>query len=239
MAGLRDLTAVILAGGLGTRLRTVLADRPKVLGKVGGRPFLTYLLDQLAAAGLKRVVLCTGYLGDQVRKVFGESYGPLQLVYSQERAPLGTGGALGKALPLLESDSVLIMNGDSYCDVNLQDFLVYHDAKNAGATIVLVEVSDSSRFGGVTMDGDGAIVSFEEKNDSGGLGAINAGIYLVKRPLIETISKQGAVSLEREIFPAWVGKRFYGYRCRCRFLDIGTPESYVLADKFFDQDIVE
>ena len=109
------VTAAILAGGLGTRLRSVVKDRPKVLAEIRGVPFLTYLLDQLAAAGVRDVVLCTGYMGEQVRSAFGDSYGGMCLSYSQESSPLGTAGALRLALPLFKSSSVLVMNGDSFC----------------------------------------------------------------------------------------------------------------------------
>ncbi len=105
MSELSDLTAVILAGGLGTRLRSVVADRPKVIAEVGGRPFLSYLLDQLGTAGIEYVVLCTGHLGQQVRAIFGDSYATMKLVYSHEEAPMGTGGALPLATPLLKSES--------------------------------------------------------------------------------------------------------------------------------------
>lgn len=239
MSELADLTAVILAGGFGTRLRPVVADRPKVLGKVRGRPFLAYLLLQLAAVGMDHVVLCIGYLGDQVKSEFGEAYGPLRLVYSQEEVPLGTAGALRLAMPLLRSDSVLVMNGDSFCDANLKDLWACHCAKNAEATLVLVEVSDTKRFGRVNVDADGVVLSFEEKDETSGQGWINAGIYLLNRSLLLTIPAGGAVSLEREVFPAWVGQAIYGYRSNGRFLDIGTPESYALADDFLAQNILK
>src|SRR3989338_6029269 len=111
---LSGVTVAILAGGLGTRLRSVIADRPKVLAEVRGRPFLTYIFDQLIAASIKYAVLCTGYLGEKVCDRFGDSYGSLRLAYSQEPSPRGTAGALRLALPLFKSDSVLVMNGDSY-----------------------------------------------------------------------------------------------------------------------------
>src|SRR5687768_5619957 len=122
MVNLSHLTAVILAGGLGTRLRSVISDRPKVLARVLDRPFLTYLLDQLAAAGLNYVILCTGYLGEQVKAEFGTSYSSLRLAYSQEMVPLGTAGALQLALSLIPSETVLVLNGDSFCEVDLQRF---------------------------------------------------------------------------------------------------------------------
>src|SRR5437879_601155 len=111
-----DVTAAILAGGLGTRLRSVIADRPKVLAPVGGRPYLTYLLDQLAKAAVREVVLLTGYGAEQVRDALGATYAGMRLVHAAEPAPLGTAGALRHALPHLRSPAVLLMNGDSYCD---------------------------------------------------------------------------------------------------------------------------
>src|ERR1700751_2704735 len=104
------ITGAILAGGSGTRLRPILIGRPKVLAPVSGRPFLTYLLDQLSEAGIRKAVLCTGYLAEQVKSAVGERYGDLQILYSQEDRPLGTAGALGLALPLLDSEPVLVFN---------------------------------------------------------------------------------------------------------------------------------
>ena len=121
-----DVTAAILAGGLGTRLRPAVADRPKVLAPVGGRPYLTYLLDQLAGAGVREVVLLTGYAADEVRDALGDRYGRMRLRYSVEPAPLGTAGALRLALPLLAAPAVLLLNGDSYCDADLGAFRRSH-----------------------------------------------------------------------------------------------------------------
>lgn len=228
-----DLAAAILAGGLGTRLRSVVADRPKMLAEIQGRPFLAYLLDQLTAAGVKYAVLCTGYLGEQVQATFGDSYGDLHLVYSQESSPLGTAGALRLALPLFRSDSVLVMNGDSFCDVNLSAFWAWHCAHSANATLVLTKMLDTTRYGRVHVAADGGIVSFDENSGESSPGWINAGIYLLTRPLLLTIPANGVVSLEREMFPAWIGRGLYGYQSEGPFLDIGTPESYVLAERFF------
>jgi len=228
---LSSLDAAILAGGLGTRLRPVVSDCPKVLAPVRGRPFLSYLLDQLAAARIKSVVLCTGYLGDQIEATFGEFYRDMKLLYSCETFPHGTGGALKLALPLLESQSVLVMNGDSYFDINLSRFRDWHRARPARGTLALVEAPDTRRYGRVRVDERGAILSFEEKAAEGEPGCINGGIYLLSRSLLETIPGSRPVSLEREMFPAWTGQDLYGYQGRGRFLDIGTPESYLAAQQ--------
>jgi D-glycero-alpha-D-manno-heptose 1-phosphate guanylyltransferase len=230
------MTAAILAGGLGTRLRPVMGDRPPVLAEVGGRPFIFYVLDQLSAAGIQDVVLCTGYLGHQVKEVLGESHGPLRFIYSQESSPLGTGGALRRAYPLFIKEQVLILNGDSFCDANLRAFALIHRLRKARATILLVEVSDTGRFGCVKVDAGGGIREFLGKGRKSGPGWINAGIYLIDRSLLQTIPPDQRVSLEQEFFPAWVGKGLYGFRSNGRFLDIGTPESFALAQQFFLQE---
>ena len=134
---LANTTAVILAGGLGTRLRSVVPDRPKVLADVSGRPFIEYLLDQLVTESVQSVVLCTGYKGDQVQNRLGTNYRNMPLHYSREQYPLGTGGALRLALPMIESDPVLVLNGDSYCEARLAQFAAWHTARESSATILL------------------------------------------------------------------------------------------------------
>ena len=238
MEDLRDVTAVILAGGLGTRLRPVVADRPKVLAEVHGRPFLAFLLDQLAAAGIRDVVLCIGYRGEQVRAAFGEAYGALRLRYSQESRLLGTAGALRLALPLLHSDPVLVMNGDSFCEADLASFTRWHRRRGAAATLLLARVPDTGRYGRVELDAEGRVLRFEEKGSPGGPGWVNAGVYLLSRRLLSTIPAGRPVSLEREVFPAWIGRGLYGHRSTGRFLDIGTPEAYATAEAFFAPEVV-
>ncbi len=233
MNDLSKITAAILAGGLGTRLRSVVANRPKVLAEIQGHPFLAYLLDNLAAQGVREVVLCTGYLGEQIRAAFGEAWGPLRLWYSHEETPLGTGGALRLALPLIKSDTLLVLNGDSFCPVSLPEIYQWHRARGARVTLVLTRVSDSSRFGRVEVNPNGLIREFTEKDASGSPGWINAGIYLIQRLLLQMIPNWGAVSLEREMFPAWQRWGMYGYCAQTRFLDMGIPEAYKSAAEFF------
>ena len=228
-----QVTAAILAGGMGSRLRPAVAGRPKALADVGERPFLTYLFDQLVAAGARDVVLCTGYLGDQIAMIFGESYDTLRLDYSQESTPLGTAGALRLALPLFNSNPVLVMNGDSYCDTNIREFWFWHGSRQANATLLLTKIFDTKRFGQVKVDVDGKVTDFKEKSSGQGPGWINAGIYLLNRDLLEEIPANRPVSLEREIFPAWIGRGLYGFRSEARFMDIGTPEAYAGAQSFF------
>jgi len=228
-------TAMILAGGVGSRLRSVVSDRPKVLAAIHGRPFLTYLLDVLEDAGLRQVVLCTGYMAESVEAALGATYGAMRLVYSRETTPLGTGGAIRSALDMVEAASVLIMNGDSFCEADLPAMADIHRQRQANATIVLTEVPDTGRFGRVRIDDTGRLLEFEEKGLHAGPGWINAGIYLVQRQLLESIPAGRAVSLERDAFPRWIGQGIFGYPVQGRFLDIGTPESFAAAEAFFAQ----
>jgi NDP-sugar pyrophosphorylase family protein len=229
-----DVTAAILAGGLGTRLRPVLADRPKVLAPVGSRPVLTYLLDQLAAASVREVVLLTGHGADRVRAALGETYAGMRLVHSAEPAPLGTAGALRHALPHLASPTVLLLNGDSYCDADLAAFARFHRAHGGAASLVLARVADAARFGQVRVGAGGRVVRFEEKGQSREPGWVNAGIYLLDRALVAAVPPARPASLERDLLPGWVADgRVFGLRCGGRFLDVGTPQSYAQAERFF------
>ncbi len=231
-ANLSDATAAVLAGGLGTRLRSVVADRPKVMAQVNGRPFITYLLDQLAAAGCRSAVLCTGYLGEQIRYLLGERYKSLRLHYSWESQPLGTGGALKLALAEIGSDPILVLNGDSFCGIDLTTYGRWHRDCHAEASIALARVRHSERYGRVKMDATARIIDFSEKQQASGPGWINAGIYLLGRKLLEGIPDNKTVSLEHELFPGWTRSGLYGYYNPARFLDIGTPEDFARAGEF-------
>lgn len=232
MLSLEDTTAVILAGGLGTRLREVVSDLPKVLAKVNGRPFLAYLLDRLVDAGIRRTVLCTGYLAELVSTTFGESYRGMNLLYSREDTPLGTGGALRLALPLITSDPVLVLNGDSFCNADFILFANQHQSVSAKISLLLTQVKDVARYGTVDTDGAGTVVSFREKGSHCGEGLINAGVYLLTRSNIATVPEGKPVSLERDVFPMLIGDGLYGFFQPTRFIDIGIPADYHAADSF-------
>jgi NDP-sugar pyrophosphorylase family protein len=231
---LRHLTAAILAGGLGTRLRPVIGERPKVLAPVHGRPFLTYLLDQLAEACIEEVVLLTGYQAERVYQSVGDRYLDLRLIHRPERRPLGTAGSVREALPSLNSPVVLVMNGDSYCDVDVGAFWDFHRSQAADLSLVITSVSDTARYGRVETAANGRVLRFDEKDAAAGPGWINVGIYLLKRALIEEIPRGRPLSLERDFLPAWLGeRRVCAFPCAGPFLDIGTPQSYAAAESFF------
>ena len=225
-------TALILVGGLGTRLRAVLTDRPKPLALVEGRPFVCRILDQLVGCGISDAVLCTGHLGGRVQEALGTSHGPLRLRYSQEDAPLGTGGALRLAEPMLEGDPVLALNGDSYFGLPLAAYLDWHAAQGVPATLAIRQVADASPYGLVEATEDGQVTSFREKEPGAGPGWINGGVYLFSRSALKAIPAGRPVSLEREVLPSWIGS-LRAYRAEGPFLDIGTPESLSAASEFF------
>ena len=227
------ITAAILAGGLGTRLKTAVPDRPKILAEVNGRPFLCHLLDELDAGGIRNVVLCTGFREEQVVEAIGDRYKGITVRYSVEEEPLGTGGALRNALPLLSSETVLVANGDSFLKVDLRNFLAWHRLGNSGASIVLARVADAGRFGRIEIDEAGPVLRYFEKDGNRAPGWINAGVYLFARRRIASIPGGRFVSLEKEIFPDWIERGLHAMRVAGGFLDIGTPESYLQAGAFF------
>jgi NDP-sugar pyrophosphorylase family protein len=230
---LSNITAVILAGGFGTRLQSVVSDRSKVIAEICGRPFITYLFDQLLSCRINHVVLCTGYRGDQIKKTCGNAYKSLTIGYSDEPIPLGTAGALRNALSHFNSDQILALNGDSYCAADITAFWDWHKAKCAWGTLLLTKVGDARRYGSVETDSQGIILRFNEKGANSGPGLINAGIYILSKQLVFSISSGKRVSLEQEMFPQWIGRKFYGCSSKGRFIDIGTPEDYARAASFF------
>jgi phosphoheptose isomerase len=227
------VTGVVLAGGFGTRLRPVLSDRPKVLAEVNGRPFLFILLDQLAGAGVHRIVLCTGHLGDQVRAAVGDSYRGLPILYSHEDSPLGTGGAVRQAFDNYPDDVFLAVNGDSYVAADLAAFRRSHEASGKPGSLLLTWVDDCARFGTVETAEDGRIQQFAEKRGIAEPGWINAGIYMVSHALLESMPARAPLSIERDVFPCWLQRGLGSYRVHARFIDIGTPESLASAALFF------
>jgi NDP-sugar pyrophosphorylase family protein len=214
----------------------VVADRPKCLAEISGRPFLEDLLAALDGQGLRRAVLCTGHLGDQVRTRFGARFGRIELAHSREPAPLGTAGALALALavPGLGPGPYLVLNGDSLVKADLRAFWEWYRQGGIHHGILLVRVADAGRYGGVQLGPGGRIERFLEKG-AGGPGWVNAGVYLLPAALLATLPADRPTSLEREVFPGLAGRDLHGFPCEGGFLDIGTPEAYGLAGTFLNE----
>ncbi|MCD8223197.1 MAG: nucleotidyltransferase family protein [Clostridiales bacterium] len=223
------MQAVILAGGLGTRLRSVVNDRPKPMADVNGEPFLAYLLRDLKAAGIRDMIFAVGYMGEKIEEYFGDgSRWGLTIHYAYEKELLGTAGAIKNTRSYIHEAEVVVMNGDTYYKMDYVK--MFELAKNGqnDMMIVLRTVSDISRYGKVTLE-DGQITKFNEKEaDSQKTpGLINGGVYWMKTELIEDIP-EGRVSLENIMIPQWIkaGRKIGGCVHDGYFIDIGVPEDY-------------
>jgi len=218
---------IILCGGAGVRLRSV-TGAPKSMATVAGRPFLELLLLQLKRYSVERVILAVGYRSEVIRSHFGEQMFGLQLAYSTELNPLGTGGALRQASDLVESDLALVMNGDSYTDADIRNFLNHHYMSRADVSVLVVPVDGRSDCGAVMLEDGDRIAAFHEKRKTSGSKYINAGIYLMSRRIAQTIPSGVQVSLEQDVFPRWLaeGKHVRAHADAVKCVDIGTPERY-------------
>jgi NDP-sugar pyrophosphorylase family protein len=219
----RGIRAFVLCGGLGTRLRSVLSDRPKSMALVAGVPFLELLLRRLRAQGVTEVILGTGYKAEQIESYFGDgAQVGISIQYSRETEPLGTGGALKLAEPML-ADPILVVNGDSYVELDLAKACDLLQNKDADLVMVLQQVPEVDRYGSVRIDTSKHIVEFVEKGNRTGEGLINAGVYLLRKKILEQIPSGKAVSLEREMFPGLLAGKVYGLVAGGTFIDIGVP----------------
>jgi histidinol-phosphate phosphatase family protein len=205
-----------------------------VLAPIAGRPVVTYLLDTLAAAGVRRVVISTGYRADDVERVLGQRYAGLELVHSREDRALGTAGAARLALDHVTSDIVIITNGDSYCEVDLRAMTAAHRARQARGTLLLTRDARGRAFGSVDVDDTGRVVQFREKSEHPG-AFVSAGLYIFDRSLLEELPPAETMSFERDVFPRRAAAReLHGFTEGGRFLDIGTPDTYKAAAVFFE-----
>ena len=221
--------AFVLCGGAGTRLRPVLADRPKSMALISGTPFLQLLLDRLRSQGIDDVILGTGYMANKIESYFGSGNKfALRIRYSTEYEPLGTGGALKLAEPLI-SDPVVVLNGDSYVEWSLVPMLELFTAKAADLVIVVQAVADVTRYGSVTLDRDGRVTQFVEKGAAAGPGLINAGAYLLRKQIVRELPERTAISLEKEVFPRLLDRGVYGLISTGLFIDIGIPDDFERA----------
>jgi len=231
----RDITAVVLCGGLGTRLREVLPNKPKVLAEINGVPFIYYLLRKIEKTGCRNVILCTGHLAEQVESLLGYEYGELTIVYSKESNPIGTGGALRNAKQYITTNYALVMNGDSFVECDFRDYYNWHIKVGAKISMIVKEISDTSRYGSLSLSAERQITKFQEKvcNYKREGKFINVGVYLMDHRILQKIPKKLPVSLEKEVFPKLLSDGVFGYRIDGRFIDIGTPQSLAEAQEYF------
>lgn len=221
--------ALILAGGFGTRLQSVVRDVPKPLAPIDGRPFIAWLLDALAAQGMRRIVLATGYLGDVVASELGTTWKGVSLVYSRETEPLGTGGAIALAARCIEGGSFLVVNGDTWLEL---DYGAFDDAaarEDAPMAMALAHVEDTARYGAVHVH-DARVTGFVEKGKAGP-GYINAGVYRLTNDMLGAFPDKSRFSFEQDVLvPAVEQGRVSAFTRTRAFIDIGIPEDYARAE---------
>jgi len=226
--------AVILCGGLGSRLRPVVSDKPKVLADVGGKPFLDFLLNSLFEKNFSRIILAAGYLSNQLVEHYRDDP---RILFSLETSPLGTGGALKNAEPLITTDHVFVANGDSMIKFDYQEAFQFHKEKGGAISLVVTRSDGRDDVGSVVCDESMRVVSFSEKNNSfpAEKRFVNCGAYFMDRRALEYLPAEKPISLEHDIFPAVARDGLcWGFLTDGHLLDIGTPDRYESAGNYLE-----
>jgi len=222
--------AVILAGGMGTRLKDIVPDKPKPMADINGRPFLEYLLSYLAGNSVSRIIFSVGFRADIIISHFKNRYKNIDIEYVIEETPLGTGGGIANALGKVTGSDVFILNGDTLFNVDLKKVARFHKSKEAFLTMALKKNENGSRYGSVIIDEAFQIKAFREKELNAGKALINGGIYLLSKEKFLQESLPEKFSFEKDFLEKYfLKKRFYGMPFDNYFIDIGTPSSYKLA----------
>lgn len=227
----KDIDVLILCGGKGTRLNSVVSDRPKVLADINGKPFLKILIENLYLYGFRNIILCTGHMKEQFHNEkideLLHNHNDLNIILSEETKPLGTGGAIKNAEPLINSETFLVLNGDSFCNINYNIFIKYHNIQESLLSIVTAYEKHENGYGNIILSNDGRIINFNEK-----VRLINTGIYLTTKKIFQYMP-EGNFSLENDFIPTILGFNCYGYITYNHLIDIGTPERYKTAIEYF------
>lgn len=226
------MEAIILAGGFGTRLQSVIKDIPKPMADINGRPFLACLIDNLLRQGINKIILSVGYKAEMIMNHFGITYNDISIKYVFEDKPLGTGGAIKKALNEASEEDIFVLNGDSFFDIAFKDFYDFHKKNSSKLTIAIKPMSNIERYGTVTIDSN-QVVKFEEKSFKE-FGYINGGIYVVNKDIFR-INKEifeNAFSFEIDFLQNNLYNTIpFAYVTNGYFIDIGIPEDYERAKK--------
>lgn len=227
------MQTILLAGGLGTRLRSVVSDRPKPMALIGEKPFMEYVVHELSKHGITDIIFAVGYKGSMVEEYFGDGSGfldpdgtPITVHYAYEEELLGTAGAIKNAGRFVTEDSFFVLNADTFYQIDYSRLVSMQQEADLDMALVLREVPDISRYGAAILE-DGRLTGFNEKSPEAKPGTINGGVYLMKRALLDEIPA-GKVSLENEMIPKWLkeGRRLGGFVNDGYFIDIGIPEAY-------------
>jgi len=228
----KNIDVIILAGGKGERLKSVISDKPKVLAEISGRPFIDFILDNLFQNGFERIILSVGYLKNQIIEHIKKNYSDKKIEFSEEDSPLGTGGAMKLATKLVKTNPFLVVNGDSIIPINFENFLNFHKKNNGAISIAIAKPREEKDYGAVDLDSSNRIVNYNEKSKKGGSFA-SAGVYLINQEATSHFPESEAFSAENDFFPRVIDRGCYGFICEGDLIDIGTPERLEKANQFF------
>jgi D-glycero-alpha-D-manno-heptose 1-phosphate guanylyltransferase len=220
--------AIILAGGFGTRLQAVVSDVPKPMAPINNEPFLNYVFDYLLHYKIEHVVLSTGYLADKISDYYKNEYRGIKISYTKEETPLGTGGGIRLAMTKCYTSDVLVLNGDSFFDVNITDHFNNHISKQADCSLALRKVFNASRYGTILLGIVNAIETFKEKDNIEQTGLINGGVYILNRKLYLSKTNEAVpFSIEKDFYESRINElHIFGFEYDGYFIDIGIPEDY-------------
>ena len=240
---LNNTDIVILAGGLGKRLQALTQGQQKVLAKIDGKPFIALLIEFIASQGGQRFIVCTSHGAEAVERTLADTFPKLDIVFSREEEPLGTGGAIKQAAALVCSPRFLAMNGDCFCVIDYGQLIARHVSRKAAATIAVTRLDDAREYGTIETGPDGRIEAFKEKSASAEMLSrsasadrqprylINTGTYCLNKDVFNLAKTPQKFSIEYDFFPRLVGKGFWSFEVANKFVDIGTPERYQWAQE--------
>lgn len=228
--------AIILAGGFGTRLKSVVNDVPKPMAPINNEPFLNYVFDYLKHYQIEHVVLSTGYLSEKIVEYYKTVYKGIKVSYAKEETPLGTGGGIRLAMTKCYTNDVLVLNGDSFFDVDINTHYKNHISKRADCTLALRKVDDASRYGTIVLGNENIIETFKEKDNIEQTGLINGGVYILNREIYFNNTEEVApFSIEKDFYEKKIKElQIFGFEYDGYFIDIGIPEDYKKAQIDFN-----
>ena len=226
--------AIVLAGGMGTRLRKVVSDIPKPMANINGKPFLEYLINYLAKNDITHVILSVGYKAELIKNYFGSKFNSVRISYATEETPLGTGGGILLAMQQVKSENIFIINGDTLFNLKLQDLARLHLQKKAALTVALRRMKDGSRYGSVIIGDNNKIEAFKEKKEGAKNVLINGGIYIINKQAFLNTQFPEKFSFEKDFLEKYYSvDNFFGLEFDDYFIDIGLPSTYEKAQKDF------
>jgi D-glycero-alpha-D-manno-heptose 1-phosphate guanylyltransferase len=227
--------AIILAGGFGTRLKPVVNDVPKPMAPINEEPFLNYVFAYLKHYQIEHVVLSTGYLAEKIEDYYKDRYRDIRISYTKEETPLGTGGGIRLAMTKCTTKDVLVLNGDSFFDVDIAIHYKNHMTKQADCTLALRKVDNAARYGTISLGNQHAINAFKEKDNIEQIGLINGGVYILNGQLyLNKTEVNTPFSIEKDFYEKRINElHMFGFEYDGYFIDIGIPEDYKKAQDDF------